>query len=146
MTRRIAIVTIVALALALRFTVPASTRQESRSVWDGVYTAEQAKRGSALYLKECGNCHGQQLEGADMSPALTGPAFTADWDGLSVGDLFDRIRITMPADRPGSLPRQEIIDILAFVLNANQFPAGDTELPREVPALKQILFKASKPQ
>jgi mono/diheme cytochrome c family protein len=145
MTRRIVIVTIVALVFALRFNVPASTRQESRSVWDGVYTAEQAKRGGALYLKDCANCHGQQLEGADMSPALTGPAFTADWDGLSVGDLFDRIRVTMPADRPGSLPRQEIIDILAYVLNANQLPAGDTELPREVPALKQILFKASKP-
>ena len=64
---------------------------------------------------------------------------------LSVGDLFDRIRVTMPADRPGSVPRQEIVDILAYVLNANQFPAGETELPREVPALKQILFKASKP-
>jgi len=146
MMRRIAIVAIIAFAAAtFRFTVPASARQGSRSVWDGVYTEEQAKRGRALYLKECSNCHGQQLEGADMSSALTGSAFTGNWDGLSVGDLFDRIRVTMPADRPGSVPRQEIVDILAHILNANQFPAGETELPREVPALKQILFKASKP-
>jgi mono/diheme cytochrome c family protein len=146
MTRRIAIVAIISLAAAAsRFTVPASARQESRSVWDGVYSEEQAARGRALYSKECANCHGQQLEGADMSPALTGPSFTADWDGMTVGDLFDRIRITMPADRPGSLQRQEIVDILAHLLNGNQFPPGQTELPREVQALKQIMFKASKP-
>jgi mono/diheme cytochrome c family protein len=124
----------------------AAEPQNSHSVWDGVYTAEQATRGRALYFTHCANCHGQQLEGADTAPALTGSAFTADWDGLTVGDLFDRIRVTMPANRPGSLPRPEIADILAFMLGANQFPSGDTELPREVQVLKQIQFKAEKPK
>jgi len=79
-----------------------------------------------------------------MTPALTGLAFTANWDGLTLGDLFERIRITMPADRPGSLARQEIADILAYLLIVNKFPDGETELPREVQALKQILFQANK--
>ena len=79
-----------------------------------------------------------------MTPALTGGAFMANWDGLTLGDLFDRIRISMPADRPGSLSRQEDADVIAYILQFNQFPAGKEELPREVLALKQILFKASK--
>ena len=118
--------------------------QEPRSVWDGVYTKDQAKRGGSFYLQECSNCHGQELQGADMTPALTGLAFTANWDGLTLGDLFERIRITMPADRPGSLARQQIADILAYLLIVNKFPDGETELPREVQALKQILFQANK--
>jgi len=80
-----------------------------------------------------------------MTPALTGGAFMANWDGLTVGDLFDRIRVSMPADRPGTLSRQENADIIAYILRFNQFPAGKEELPREVQALKQILFKASRP-
>lgn len=159
MKGRIVVLAMIGLAAgAFRFTLRAqqaqpprqqapvpSSEQESRSVWDGVYTEEQAKRGEALYLKECSNCHGQELEGADMSPALTGPAFTANWDGLTLGDLFERIRITMPADRPGSLRRQQNADILAHILSANKFPAGKTELPPEVQVLKQILFEATKP-
>ena len=127
-------------------TVAFSTRAQDsqRTVWDGVYTGDQAKRGEAAYVEACSNCHGRTLEGADMTPALTGGAFMANWDGLTVGDLFDRIRISMPADRPGSLSRQEDVDVIAYILRFNQFPAGTEELPREVLALKQILFKASR--
>jgi len=134
---------IISLAVASVFGLTLRA-QEPRSVWDGVYTKDQAKRGGAFYLQECSNCHGQELQGADMTPALTGLAFTANWDGLTLGDLFERIRITMPADRPGSLARQEIADILAYLLIVNKFPDGETELPREVQALKQILFQANK--
>lgn len=115
------------------------------TVWDGVYNEEQAKRGEAAFVEACSNCHGRNLEGADMTPALTGGSFTANWDGLTVGDLFDRIRISMPLDRPGLLSRQENVDVVAYILRFNQFPAGKEEMPRDVQALKQILFKASKP-
>jgi len=124
-----------------------STRaqQTQRSVWDGVYTEEQAKRGEALYVQECLNCHGRDLEGADMTPALTGPAFMANWDSLTVGDLFERIRISMPQNSPGTLSRQQNADVVGFLLRFNQFPAGKEELPRDVELLKQILIKASGP-
>jgi hypothetical protein len=80
-----------------------------------------------------------------MTPALTGGVFMANWDGLSVGDLADRIRVSMPFDRPGTLTRQENADVVAYILRFNQFPAGKDELPRDIPTLKQITFKASKP-
>jgi len=118
---------------------------QQRTVWDGVYNEDQTKRGEAVYLEQCSNCHGRDLEGADMTPALTGGGFMANWDGLTVGDLFDRIRISMPANSPGSLSRQENADVLAYLLRFNQFPAGKEELSRDLQVLKQILFKASRP-
>ena len=117
----------------------------SRSVWDGVYTEQQAKRGGAQYGQQCSGCHGDSLTGADEAPALSGGAFLANWDGLTVGDLFERIRISMPADRPGKLNREQIADILSYILNFNRFPAGNTELERQTEVLKQIRLEAAKP-
>jgi mono/diheme cytochrome c family protein len=115
------------------------------SVWDGVYSEEQARRGEVAYRQACVNCHGPELEGADMTPPLTGGAFTANWNDLSLGDLFERIRATMPLDKPGTLSRQQNADVLAFVLEANMWPAGTTELSRDLGALKQIRIQSSKP-
>lgn len=115
------------------------------SVWDGAYTDEQAKRGEAIYYQRCGACHGPELEGGDMTPALTGGVFTSTWNDLSVGDLFERVCISMPLDRPGTLSRQQSADVIAFILKANRWPAGATELPRELAALKEIRIEAVKP-
>lgn len=117
----------------------------SRSVWDGIYTEQQAKRGGALYGQQCSGCHGDSLTGADEAPALSGGAFLANWDGLTVGDLFERIRISMPADRPGKLNREQIADILSYILNFNRFPVGNTELERQTEVLKQIRLEAARP-
>jgi mono/diheme cytochrome c family protein len=115
-----------------------------RSVWDGVYTAEQAKRGESLYAQHCSSCHGSTFEGGEMAPPLAGGAFNANWNGLSLGDLAERIRISMPQNNPGSLSRQQYVDILATMLGGGEFPQGKTELPREVDALKQIAFESAK--
>ncbi len=117
----------------------------SRSVWEGVYTPEQAKRGEALYAEHCGSCHGVALEGGEMAPPLAGGAFNANWNGLSMGDLFERTRISMPASSPGSLTRPQYTDILAFMLSSGSFPEGKSELPRETEALKEIGFQSQKP-
>jgi S-disulfanyl-L-cysteine oxidoreductase SoxD len=116
-----------------------------RSVWDGVYTEDQANRGRASYGRECAGCHGESLTGADEVPALAGGAFLSNWDGLTVGDLFERIRISMPADRPGKLNREQIADILSYLLAFNRFPPGKTELERQTEILKEIRFESSKP-
>jgi cytochrome c len=110
-----------------------------------VYNEAQGKRGEAVFVDACSNCHGRNLEGQDMTPPLTGGAFMSNWDGLSVGDLADRIRSSMPLDRPGSLSRQDSVDVVAYILRFNQFPAGKDELPLQINTLKQILFKAAKP-
>ena len=118
---------------------------ESRSVWDGVYTEDQAKRGDAVYKKECAACHGDMLTGGESAPPLTGGAFQANWNGLTLGDLFDRIRKTMPQSKPGSLTRQQEADVLAFMLSMNKFPTGKTELYKQSEMLKEIRFETKKP-
>jgi len=140
-----AILVLAAIAAPLglvRWQAPASA---SRSAWDGVYTEEQAKRGEPIYHKECAACHGDMLTGGESAPPLTGGAFLANWNGLTVGDLFDRIRKTMPQTNPGHLTRQQDADILAFMLSVNKFPAGKTELYRQSEMLKEIRFEAEKP-
>jgi S-disulfanyl-L-cysteine oxidoreductase SoxD len=119
--------------------------QTTRSVWDGVYTSEQASRGSALYANNCASCHGSALTGGESAPPLTGGDFFSNWNGLTVGDLFERIRISMPADRPGRLTREQDSDILAFMLSVSQFPPGKTELEHQTEGLKQIRLDSSKP-
>jgi S-disulfanyl-L-cysteine oxidoreductase SoxD len=116
-----------------------------QSVWDGIYTNEQAKRGEALYSQNCARCHGPDLTGGETAPALASPDFKSNWSGLSVDDLFERIKISMPQDNPGSLSRQQTADTLAFILSRGGFPAGEIELAREAEVLKQIRFEALKP-
>lgn len=116
-----------------------------RSVWDGVYTEEQSKRGESVYQKECASCHGASLGGGESAPPLAGGAFLSNWNGLSLGDLFDRIRKTMPLSGPGRLTRQQDADVLAFMLSTNKFPAGKTEIYRQSEMLKEIRFESEKP-
>jgi mono/diheme cytochrome c family protein len=131
-----------ATVFVLRSTVHA---QPTKSVWDGIYTEEQAKRGGPLYSEQCASCHGPELMGGEMAPPLASGDFLSGWDGLTVGDLFERIRISMPQNAPGSLSGQQNADILAFMLSANKFPTGTTELGTNAMLLKAIKFEAKKP-
>jgi mono/diheme cytochrome c family protein len=118
---------------------------QEKSVWDGIYTDDQAQRGKQLYSDACASCHGPELTGGEMAPPLVGGDFMSDWNGLSVGDLFERIRISMPQNAPGSLSGQQNADILAFMLQANKFPAGQAELAKDAMMLKGIKFESKKP-
>ncbi len=119
--------------------------QPTRSVWDGVYTEAQAERGATLFDRECAQCHGPAGAGGGMAPALADAAFLANYDGQTVGDLFDRNKTTMPVGREGQLSAQQNADITAFMLQFNKFPAGATELPAQSAALKMIALVAQKP-
>jgi mono/diheme cytochrome c family protein len=123
----------------------AQPQSETRSVWDGVYTEEQAKRGEELYRKECASCHGDTLVGGGGAAPLTGGTFLSNWNGLTVGDLFDRIRKTMPQGSLGKLNKRQDADVLAYLLSFNKFPAGKAELPKQAEFLKEIRFEATKP-
>jgi mono/diheme cytochrome c family protein len=112
--------------------------QGTRSVWDGVYSAEQAKRGQDVYGKECASCHGSDLTGGESAPALAGAGFLSNWTGQTVGDLFERTQKSMPANTPGKLTRAQTADVVAYMLSANRFPEGKTEMDRQTEALKQI--------
>ena len=118
----------------------------SRSVWEGVFTKEQAKRGEAAYAQNCSSCHGPDLTGNDEAAPLAGPAFLANWDGLSVGDLSDRVRVSMPPNNLGKLSRQQITDILSYVLSVNNFPAGKSDLDPKPELLKQVRIDGTRPK
>jgi hypothetical protein len=86
------------------------------------------------------------LTGGESAPPLTGGVFISNWNGLTLGDLFDRIRKTMPQNSPGKLSKQQNADVLAFTLSMNKFPPGKSELSRQAEFLKEIRFEAKKPE
>jgi mono/diheme cytochrome c family protein len=90
---------------------------------DGWFTEEQAERGEQEYAQHCASCHGDDLRG---NPPLAGESFHGSFE--TVWDLFDYTRETMPQDAPGSLDDATYADITAFVLQQNDFPAGEEEL------------------
>jgi mono/diheme cytochrome c family protein len=116
-----------------------------RSVWEGVYTDEQAKRGQTTYREECARCHADTLAGGESSPPLAGDSFLESWDGMTMGDLFLRTRQSMPQDSPGRLSGREYANILALVLKTNGMAAGASELTADVDALKLIRIDKQKP-
>ena len=113
-----------------------------RTVWDGVYSEDQAKRGQALYNQHCMACHGDSLSGGEQAPPLAGGEFLSNWNGLTVGDLFERIRTSMPLNNPQSLNRDTNALILAYILSVNRFPAGQAELSSRTEVLKLIRIAA----
>lgn len=116
-----------------------------RSIWEGVYTADQAARGKEQFDGHCAKCHGATLAGNEMAPALSGAAFLDNWNGIMVSDLVERIRTTMPADDPGGLSRKITTDIVAYILSANQVPAGSTELPGDAQVQAMFRIDETKP-
>ena len=115
-------------------------QEPTRTVWDGVYTDAQAERGRSAYAQACASCHADDLRGKSTAPSLIEESFTFLWADMSVGDLFERTRMLMPSDRPGSLASATYADVIAFVISKNGFPVGSTELSADVAALKQIVI------
>ena len=107
----------------------AGAAQESRTtVWDGVYTAEQATRGEAVYRSHCSSCHQADFSGTEEASPLSGDAFVQAWREDTVGNLYTRVRNLMPFDEPASLSEAAYLDSVAYLLQANGFPAGSREL------------------
>jgi len=135
---------------AISFTIAAGLlatgliAQGEKSVWDGVYTEDQAKRGQPIYVRECASCHSADLNGGESAPPLAGGQFMSNWDGLTASDLFKRMKESMPQNKPGSLSGQENADILAYMFQVNGFPAGKAELARQPEALTSIKLESQK--
>jgi quinoprotein glucose dehydrogenase len=124
---------------------------ETRSVRDGVFTPEQARRGQAAYTGPCDRCHGFKLDGApddpDMLPAppVAGPKFLRKWSGRTLAALFEYTRATMPANNPGYLSDAEVVDIVAYMLSTSGLPGGDEALRPEIGALARIAIVPQPP-
>lgn len=103
----------------------------------GAYTSVQAKRGEGYFDAVCTACH--------VRSDFAGPQFMRSWGGAPAGELFMFISTTMPQDNPASLSLQEYADILAYLMQLNEMPAGDRELPGNQEALNAIAFQKPEP-
>jgi S-disulfanyl-L-cysteine oxidoreductase SoxD len=140
---------LIAVALALVATLAAAQTAKSVSVWSGVYTAAQAKRGEQVHTDVCAMCHGPRLNGAGQSemppsPAIAGSAFLRKWAGRNVAALFLYIRQTMPPDSPGTVTNQQTADAIAHMFAVSNMPVGDKELPLDPKALANIMIEAQR--
>jgi S-disulfanyl-L-cysteine oxidoreductase SoxD len=117
------------------------------SVRDGVYTEEQAERGKSEYDYNCSSCHIHDLSGDSIKdvPPLAGADFLAVWDGKTVKELLDFMKMNMPADSRGSLAANTYTDIAAYILQANMFPAGKEALGSDIERLgRTVIDKEQK--
>ncbi|MEX2495516.1 MAG: cytochrome c [Woeseia sp.] len=103
---------------------------EGRSVNDAVYTEEQAKAGEGLYAQHCLTCHDKRY----FRPVLKA------WDGQPLGILYTIMSTSMPESNPGALPRKDYVDILAYILSLNRYPAGDNDLDYRDGQLDEIVI------
>ena len=127
---------------------PFQQTSRSRSAWDGVFTAAQARRGQQKYETHCAFCHA-------LAP-LPPDAHVDGWTGGPIGGerflkrfdtafkLLQIVSTTMPEGDPGGLGHQSYLDLVAFILAANHFPAGDQELPRDADSLTQIHIESAR--
>lgn len=130
---------LIAAATTLAVTVGAVAldgQTPQKTTNDAVYTAAQAERGKQVFSEKCSACH---------EPArFTGAAFFDAFDGKALKEMWDIASGTMPEDNPASLKPQEYGDIIAYVLNLNEFKTGDSELPGNAGAMANI--KVEKPK
>ena len=110
--------------------------QSEKSVWDGVYTEDQAARGQTVFTASCSACHNI----ADF----TGSSFLNGWEASSVLDLFEKVQKTMPMDNPGSLRPQDYADVITYFFRLNAMPAGKEELDTDAEHLKLIRIMQKK--
>jgi S-disulfanyl-L-cysteine oxidoreductase SoxD len=110
----------------------------AQTIWDGVYTTAQAERGKTAFEISCINCHNRDLAGSVRGPALRGDKFMLNWQDGSVNSLFSKIRFSMPATYPDSVSDEVKLDIVAYLLQANGFPAGSEELKTDADRLEAI--------
>ncbi len=117
------------------------------SVWEGIFTEAQAKRGQAVYSGACGMCHGRRLNGApddaDMrsTPPLARAKFLRDWEGRSLATLFEYTRATMPEGNPGSLTDEEYVDVISYMLSVSRIPVGNDDLRPDPRSLARTVIQ-----
>jgi hypothetical protein len=101
-----------------------------RPTSSGVFSTKQAERGEGVYMTSCQSCHAKT--------EYTGDKFKVAWVSKSAFDVFNQIRTEMPEDNPGSLERQQYIDVVAYIFSLNAYPAGESDLPGDDDGLKKI--------
>jgi mono/diheme cytochrome c family protein len=89
----------------------------------GEPSAPHAENGGKLYAEVCAECHGATL-GGGKGPPLGGAGFLQNWQHKTARDLYSRILTTMPADAPGTLPEETVLDVTIYILSQNGINVG----------------------
>jgi mono/diheme cytochrome c family protein len=126
-------------------TAAIAAAQAPLTVWDGVYTEEQAARGDRQLDDQCSMCHGPDLHGGPGAPGIVGPEFLFNWNQKRAGEVFDYIKMTMPPGQAGALSDDQYADILAAIFRRNGFPAGRRSLDPKKESLDQVTVLKEKP-
>ena len=92
------------------------------------YSSVQASNGDTLYQQNCATCHLPDLQGSLEAPALNDTNFRSNWTNRGVNELLDLLRRTMPPQAPGSLDEAGYLQIVAFLLRANNIRESSIEL------------------
>jgi mono/diheme cytochrome c family protein len=139
-TIKLAIFVVSAFAIGA-FARPMAQGGAATTVWDGVYSEAQAARGKVVSEAQCAFCHGSDLRGQGFAPGLIEDTFASRWQDGNLGDLLAIVKGTMPQDKPASLTDDEYAAIVAYLLQANRYPAGRQDLRPDPAALKAVVFK-----
>jgi cytochrome c len=148
---RIVVPAAAVLLIAVPAVIIALQDPARKTVWDGIYTEEQAQRGDRVFKSECSYCHQDDLSGGffdngtGRAPALAGPrafdsSFTERWKDMTLAEMVATVASTMPQQKPASLTIQAYVDVVSYLLSKNNVPAGKLELPVDVEALAQLLI------
>jgi alcohol dehydrogenase (cytochrome c) len=92
------------------------------------FTTEQASAGRQTYQSICAACHLPDLKGSNEATPLAGRNFVNAWRDRTTAELFTKIHTAMPASNPGSLSEQEVVTLVAYILQVNGAVAGTEAL------------------
>ena len=123
--------------LLLLIAVVFSPMLHGQQLQQASYTESQAQSGQSLYIQSCAACHLPDLTGSFEAPALNDANFQGNWANRNVSELVDLLRQTMPPQAPASLTEQQYIDIIAYLLSANDIASGSTDL---ISAANAVVF------
>jgi S-disulfanyl-L-cysteine oxidoreductase SoxD len=129
---------------------PGVNAQHPPTIWDGVYSEAQARRGEQVFKSQCSYCHKDDLtggfldDGVGKAPALAGKrafdsSFVERWGGLTLADMVATVAATMPQGSPSSLTVENYVDVVTYLLSKNDAPAGATDLSNDVETLSRII-------
>ena len=132
-----------AIGFAVGFAAAAAAQSSAEPVERPVsYSSEQADRGKKKYIKECVDCHGENLKGGLSGGApLRGLVFEEKFfDGLPASIIFAYMFSTMPPDSPGRYSPNTYANLMAYILKRNGFKAG-APLPSDFDALDYLIME-----
>jgi mono/diheme cytochrome c family protein len=137
--------TVLGVAVVLVCAISLRAQNPEPRIWQGVYTTAQAERGKTSFNSSCLRCHGDKLQG-NTAPALSGDRFFTTWGSEPIASLFAKIRDTMPPNFGTSIDDETKLDIVAYILQTNGYPAGAAELTQNGSDLAsaQILKKGEQ--